>query len=279
MAGTSDSSDAPAGVSREEAHAMEEDFHGRLKAKVASLGALFNPLDGKTYPIDPAARAVEWDEKDRVKRLLVDTGILDRAVRKEMPGNRRARVDVGARSLFAGFTPAVSVIGICLCPLSDLLESGRSSVPMGFTELSEAVRAAADRPRVFHYVGVFAPTSFTEECRQNPLREKNLLTVLIERGEGTSWTVQGAEGFPSGGVEALFDLETIPEKIARCRNAIEEHKDLRLRGGLVPIADLKASLKFPDAVFDKALGDVVLSSPDLQVKEFDGVKILKRSRF
>jgi len=279
MAGTSDSPGALAGVSREEAHAMEEDFHGRLKAKIASLGALFNPLDGKPYPVDPAARPVEWDEKDKVKRLLVDTGIFDRTVRKEMPSNRRARVDAGARALFTGFTPAVSVVGICLCPLAELLEKGRSAVPVGFADLSEAVRAAADRAKVFHYVGVFAPTSFSEECRQNPLREKNLLTVLIERGPGTAWTVRGAESFPSAGVESLFDLETVPEKVGRCRQAIETHKDLRLRGGLVPIADLKAALKFPDAVFDKALADVVLSSPDLQVKEFDGVKILKHSRF
>ncbi|MCU0722602.1 MAG: hypothetical protein MUC63_03110 [Planctomycetes bacterium] len=266
-------------MSREEAHAAEEDFHARLRAKIAALGGLYSPLDGKTHPVDPTSRPVEWDEKDKVKRLLVDSGILDRAVRKEMPANRRTRVDVGFRGLLTGFTPMVSVVGVSLSPLAELAEKGRSATPVGFAELSEAVRAVADRLKVFHYVGVMAPTGFTEDCRLNPVREKNLLTVLIERGPGTAWRTMGTEGFPAPGVDALFDLETIPEKIARCKKGIEERKDLRLRGGHVPLADLKASLGFPEAIFEKALGEVVLASKELQIREFDGIKILQRSRF
>jgi hypothetical protein len=258
---------------------MEEDFHARLRAKIASLGTVYNPLDGKPYAVDPAARPLEWDEKDKVKRILVDTGVLDRAVRKEMPSNRRSRVDAGFRGLLTGFTPMASIVGICLCPLGELAQKGRATTPVGFAELSEAARAVSDRAKVFHYIGVLAPTSFAEECLQNPIREKNLMVVMIDRGPGTAWRTRGAEGFEAPGVDALFDLETIPEKVNRCRQGISEHKDLRLRGGHVPLGDLKALLGFPDAIFERALGEVVLASPELQIREFDGIKILQRSRF
>jgi hypothetical protein len=91
--------------------------------------------------------------------------------------------------------------------------------------------------------------------------------------------VQGGEDPPWEGATSLFDLETVPEKIDRCRRSIADHPDLRMKGGHVPLEEIRAALEFPDPVFEQALGEVLGSPEGLQVREIDGIRILQRPRF
>jgi hypothetical protein len=258
---------------------MEEDFHGRLRGRLGALREVFNPLDGRVYFVDPALSLKHWDQGGKVKRVMLAEGVLDRSVRRSMPSNRATRLDVGTKGLLSGFTPVVSVTGISLSPLSPLAVEGETEAPVEFPDLESAVKRAADRHRVFHYVGVFATTSFSEECVAQPPRSRNLATVLVVRGADSEWVVLNREGFPWPGTPALFDLETIAEKVDRCRRTILEHEDLRLRGGHVRLSEIRADLGFSGDVFDSALAQILDGPEEFQVRELDGTRILQRPRF
>ncbi|MHC4597943.1 MAG: hypothetical protein ACYS47_02955 [Planctomycetota bacterium] len=264
---------------REEARALEEDFHGRLRGRLGALREVFNPLDGRVYFVDPALSLKHWDQGEKVKRVMLAEGVLDRSVRRSMPSNRATRLDVGTKGLISGFTPVVSVAGVSLSPLKPLAVEGETEAPVEFPDLESAVKRVADRHRVFHYVGVFATTSFSEECVAQPPRSRNLVTVLVERGADSEWVVLNREGFPWPGTPALFDLETIAEKVDRCRRTILEHEDLRLRGGHVRLSEIRAELGFSEDVFDRALGQILDGPEEFQVRELDGTQILQRPRF
>jgi hypothetical protein len=210
---------------------------------------------------------------------MLAEGVLDRSIRRTMPSNRATRLDVGTRGLLSGFTPVVSVTGISLSPLKPLAVTGETEAPVEFPDLESAVKRAADRHRVYHYVGVFATTSFSEECVDQPPRSKNLATVLVERGADSEWVVLNREGFSWPGTPALFDLETIAEKVDRCRRTILGHEDLRLQGGHVRLSEIRAELGFSEDVFDRALAEILDGPDEFQVRELDGTRILQRPRF
>lgn len=267
------------GVSREAAKAMEEDFHARLKAKFSFVREVFSPLQNKVYFVDPSVHLMQRDEKDRLKRLMVESGVLDRSVRRSMPVNRGVRLDVGSKGVFSGFSPQVCLVGQVLNPLDDLAVNGHSDEPVEFVELEAAVRRATERPKVFHYVGVFAPTGFTDECRENPPRGKNLVTILVEKGADTVWLTHGAHDQPWKGACDLFDLETVPEKIERGFQTLVNHPDLRLKGGHLVLDEIRSELALSDDLFEKALGKALGAGEELQIKDFDGEKIIQRARF
>jgi hypothetical protein len=279
MSPSDDTPSAGETITREEAKALEEDFHGRLRAKLGVLREIFNPMDRRVYFVDPSIRLREWDQGSEVKRIMLEAGVLDRAVRRHMPSNRTVRLDIGTRGLFSGFTPTVAVAGIAVSPLEDLATQGWTDAPVEFTPLQDAVKRAADRPKVFHFVGVYATTGFAEACLEQPPRSRNLTTFLVAKGPDTAWRVLNAEGHPWREAPALFDLETPAEKLDRCRRGIEEHPDLRLKGGHVQLDLLRRELGFPDEVFERALGRVLQESEGLQVKELDGIMIVQRPRF
>lgn len=270
---------SPAGITREEARALEEDFHGRLRGKLGALREVFNPLDGRAYFVDPASRPREWDEAELVKRTMLESGVLDRSVRRRMPTNRTMRLDVGVKGFLSGFKARVAVAGISLSPLKALALEERTAAPVAFADLEEAVKRAADRPKVFHYVGVFATTAFSPECMENPPCSRHLQTLLVERGADSEWIVRNDEALPWNGAAGLFDLETIAEKVDRCRRRILGHPELRMKGGHVALEDLRAELVLPEDVFERGLAAVLEGEEAFQVREIDGVRIVQRSRF
>ncbi len=274
-----DEADRPGnGITREEARALEEDFLGRFRGKLAVLREIFNPMDGRVYFVDPTQRAREWDEGEKVKRIMMEEGVLDRAIRRRMPVNRALRLDIGTKGILTGFSPAAAVAAISLSPVRDLAVKGRSEAEVTFYDVEDAVKRAAHRGRIFHYVGVYATTSFAEECLKQPPRSKNYFTILVSRGNDTAWRVLNGEDFPWPGARDIFDLELTSEKLNRCRRAMLEHPDLRLKGGHVPLEDLRRELGFADELFERALGEV-LEEEAFQVREVGGIRILQRPRF
>jgi hypothetical protein len=266
-------------VSREEARALEEDFHGRLRGKLGALREIFNPLDGRIYFVDPSVSMKQWDQAEKVKRVMVSSGVLDRSIRRTMPGNRGTRLDIGTKGILSGFTPLVSVAGVSLSPLKELAVEGETRSPVEFPDLESAVKRAADRHKVFTYVGAFTTTSFSEECVEQPPRSQNFVTILVVRGADSAWRVLNREGFPWPGAPELFDLETIAEKVDRCRRTLLEHEDLRMKGGHVRLSEIRTELGFSDDVFDRALSQILDGPEEFQVREMDGTRILQRPRF
>ena len=96
---------------------------------------------------------------------------------------------------------------------------------------------------------------------------------------GSEWKILNDEGLPWRGAEALFDLETISEKLDRCVQTLLGHAELRMKGGHVALDEMRGSGAFPEEIFDRALAKILAEEEELQSRESDGIRILQRSRF
>ncbi len=267
------------GISRQEARAREEDFISRLILKASETGAILNPVTSKECVIRKEEDSERWDSKRVVKDLMLKLDVLDRSLVKAMPLNQGVRIDAGSSGLFSGFKAQVSVVGQCLSPIEDFLKSDVSARKTPFSEVDRAVKAILDAKRDHHYVGIFSTTGFAGECLGNIPAGKGFSCALLEKGAGSEWTIHGGGSAEWRGAAGMFDFETRPEKVMRCAAALKSHPDLRLRGGHVQIERAKTELGFPADVFEEALAQIAGLSGEFVVRQFDGVKILQKSRF
>jgi hypothetical protein len=276
---TEAASSGPPAVSRQEARAREEDFIARLLRNVEAVKSIPNPVEGKVCELDPYGRVQRWDRKRLVKDLMVKKDVFDRSLLGRIPLNRGVRVEAGPSGLFSGFKPRVSVIGFCLSPLEAFIEQESSTRTVTYAALEEGLSSVLDATRDFHFVGVFAPTGFSPECRGNVPSGRNYACLLLEKGDRTEWKTHGGAAAEWKGASVLYELETPEEMLDRAEATLRSLPDLGLKGGHVQLERARDELGFPREVFDEAVQRLVDGSEEFLVRQFDGVKILQRSRF
>lgn len=277
--GTGNEKPGAAPLAREEARAMEEDFINRLIKKVAEAGNVVNPVTAKPC-VFPADRQPErWDSRRKIKDLMVKHDLMDRTVMRTMPLDPGIRIDAGQSGLFSGFKPQVSVVGQCISPLEAFLTAAACSDRTQYPDLEACVKDITGTRRDYQYVGIFSPVGFSDECRRNVPSGKDFSCLLIEKPGGTEWATHGGSAAAWKAAEAMFSFETREEMVNRCLLALRGHPDLRLRGGHVQIDKVRIELGFRADVFDSALQSLVAEPSDFVVRQFDGVRIIQRSRF
>jgi hypothetical protein len=98
-----------------------------------------------------------------------------------------------------------------------------------------------------HCIGIFAPSGWPEERRGQAEIRGNALFYLVQKEEGTRWSIFG----PKGPLKQLFDPETAEEKMARARSALDANSGLILPGDQVGMdAFLKEHQLEPTDVLD-----------------------------
>jgi hypothetical protein len=263
-----------AGITRQEIRAREEDFIGRFLRRYEESPGLPHPGSGKLLAF-PSGRPVDrWDHHRRAKDLMVKLEIFDRSLLKEIPLNPGVRIEAGSSGLFSRFTPEVTAVGLALSPMEAFVSSESSFETVSFAALTECIKDVLNPKREFHFLGVFAPTGFTAECRANVPRGRKFGCILLEKGDRTQWMTFGDHE-----ARDLFDLETPAEKLNRCIETIRDHPKLRMKGGHIRIDPTREELSFTDALFEQALAALTSQSQEYVLRQFDGVRILQRSRF
>jgi hypothetical protein len=210
---------------------------------------------------------------------MVRQDIFDRDLLKSLPVNAGIRIEAGQSGLFSGFKPKVMLAGLCLSPFEDFIASETVHSRIGYSELERALDDVLDKELEWNFLGVMAPTGFSGECLASIPMGRNYSCLLIEKGASTEWKVHGSGASEWAGAIDFFELETREEKFARCTLALRDHPELRLKGGHIQIEKTKGELGFPEDLFDEALEALVKDSQEYVVRQFDGVKILQRSRF
>ncbi|MCI0343777.1 MAG: hypothetical protein L0216_21950 [Planctomycetales bacterium] len=271
-------------MTRAEARRREETFLERFRSQAARIRELFHPAENRYYPVAPSDLPPrERDGGEALRRAMDRLGLADRSVLGEMPRDRSLRVEVGTRGFLGRGQRKLAVVAQSLSPMDALLrdaDPGGTEAPVTLAALREAIGEIVREPGVFYYVGVCATTRFAPECAAEPPVAPNLLLARVERDGGTSWRVALGDPDRWRGLAECFDPESGDEKVARCRRAIEERTELRLRGGHVLLEDLHRAPGFAREIVERAIESLVSGNgAEWLVRDVGERKILQRARF
>lgn len=257
---------------------MEEDFLERVLQRLEKAPSVPDPTADRPADLRPSTLR-RWDRVRSLKELMVRHDIFDRSLLGRLPRNPALRVEAGSSGLFSGFRPRVALLGLCLTPQEPFVLAERSGRPLPYADLEGGLRGAVDPKLPWQFVAVFAATGFEAACRENLPSGRNYACLLVEKGRGTAWVTHGGDREEWSGAAELFALETAEEMLDRCVETLRGHPDLRLRGGHLAIDRAREELGFPADVFDRAVAALTGGSEEFLVRQFDGVRILQRSRF
>ncbi len=174
-------------------------FLNRFDLKVRKAGRLTVPTTGEQFRIDPSLQPVSC---------------------------KRVFGEVEQFRLSAG------IFGISRLSLTAVSLSEESSRPGKDILRLIAGPSGLDLPeREFHCIGIFSPAGWTEERQNTAELRGNALYYLVQKQEGTLWSVFG----PEGPLKQLYDPEIQEEKVVRARNTLASHPRLLLPGDPVAL--------------------------------------------
>jgi len=179
-------------------------FLNRFDFKVRKAGRLTRPDTGEEFEVDPSIQARSFKRVfGEVVQFPFSAGILKRA-RFHLTAIHLA----AARPLTAGEnTPSAG----------DLLQE--ITGPSGLDLPDDS----------FHCIGIFSSAGWPEERKKQVEIRGDTLWYLVQKEEGTRWSVFG----PEGPWRQFFDPEIPEEKMARARDALHSHPRLILPGDAV----------------------------------------------
>jgi hypothetical protein len=180
---------------------LGETFLNRFDFKVRRVGKLIHPAGGETFEVSPETRARSFKRVfGEVAQFRFTSGIIS-----------RSRFNLSAISLVAGDqTQAGGLVN----PAEDLLR--QIAGPSGLDLADDA----------YHCIGIFSPSGWAEERKAQMEIRGNAIFYLVQKEEGTLWSVYGSEG----PLKQLFDPEIAEEKQMRARDALGKHARLILPG-------------------------------------------------
>jgi subtilisin family serine protease len=196
-----------------------ETFLNRVDLKVRHAAHVSNPWSGDAFAVDPKVQAQSFRRKfGDVTQYPLSAGLLI----KERFTLAAIRLDPAA-----------------LQSEADLLQRISGQDGLDFQEGS------------YYCVGIFSPAGWPDEWKAHAEARGNVLFYLVEKGEGTCWTVFG----PKGPLRELFDPETRTEKKARAEKALASHPRLVIPGDQVPLDAFLQEQKIDRESVDAAIGN------------------------
>lgn len=277
----SDVSENGSSLDRLHAKELENIFVTRFQTnfkEFRNFGRIFHPLEGKAYPATSSDKEpVQSNKNLQVIQIMKKHKIFDRSVLDEMPVNQICRYEIYSRSFFGKKLLKIVVAALCLSPLESLVTGG-SPRKLGLMEVEKAIKSLVRESGVFYYMGIASTSGWEGAIREQLPKGMNWLVGIVENLQSTEWSMFFPDRDNWNNMENVFDPETEGEKIARCKIFLQEHRDLRLRGGHLPLDDLSQDLNLPDYLLVAAIEDLLAEDQQLEVREVAGKKILKRKR-
>ncbi len=172
-------------------------FLNRFDFKVRRAGHVVHPVSGEKFEIDPEIEARAFKRMfGSVVQFRLSSGIFARN-RIELTA-----VDLSAADQSCDMDPLRQIAGASGIDFAD---------------------------NAFHCFGVFSPSGWPEDRKTQAEIRGNALYYLVQKEEGTLWSVLG----PEGSLKQLFDPEIADEKRIRAMNALKTHPRLILPGDQV----------------------------------------------
>jgi len=235
-------------------------------------------------PVKKITLEVEYDEEAlltgnhqaRIKKRMEELGIYDKERLKSIPLEGFVRYTAEQR----GFLRRVGAVIIHAAVVTDteaFIKEGEASEPVDATGAEEAfMRVHKIDTGLYHYVGLFSPTGFTDDIKESlPVRETAAL-ALIEKGEGTRWDVFVPDVAWKKEFGRLFDVETERERRHRVAEALRDCPDISYAGGHIEIEQIAEQEGVAFELAKQEAEKLARQSEDLLLEQIDGVWVLRR---
>ncbi len=267
------------GIDRAGARRMEDTFLSAFRGRLRLVPAVPHPIEGTLYDINPEKEAFrDWDEREEAARHLLRAG--GPATLKEMPLCRGVQMIVNRKSLFGSMKPRVSVIAACWSPLEHL---AKGSVPFdsrpGDIDAVDWVlerTLVADRPNIYHYIGICSTTGWDQLLRDPPPAGPNYTVALVEpRPPG--WMVYASPNWPLP-LLATIEPEDGESKKRRAESTLRSSDELDAPGGLLLVEELADKAVVPYELALEVARNVAENDPSLVVEKVQGSMIVRKKR-
>jgi len=263
-------------VDGKEARLLEKRYLRGVLDNLHALGEIPDPLSGRVLEVeyDPEA-LMTGNHRGRIRQRMADLGVFDKERLAGIPLEGYVRYEAVQRGLL-GVVGRVIVHAACVCPADAFLKKGEATEPVGRLTVEDLFLRVVTRPEVFHYVGLFSPTGFSEEaCENLPVRNGAEL-VLVEKKESTRWTLHYATPKLRPAFMSLFDAESRLEKTQRFYHALKEEADLQYGGGFVLLEEMMEREGVSRSEAEAAIRRLLSEDDEIGLEEVDGKAILKR---
>lgn len=183
-----------------------ETFLNRFDLKVRNAARVTHPRTEEEFNVDPKVQAQRFRRVfGDVTQFPLTAGLL-----------KKGRLTLAAIRLE---TKDLAATGEVTGPSDDILQQVAGPDGLDFKD------------GTFYCVGIFSPAGWPEEWKSQAEARGNALFYLVEKREGTCWTVFG----PKSPLRDLFDPETGGERKARAEKALATHPRLVLSGDQIPM--------------------------------------------
>ena len=216
---------------------------------------------------------VPGDNAVGVKQKMIELGLFDRELQRNMPPGMSLDVTLSNKTMFGGKQPVGRVRVVTRSPTTALLK-GEEPPPMGKDDLNKVLSAMPPPLGRVPQTLVLACTSgFTDDVRAMAgSRTAAGQLVLAEVNDAGGWTVTAPEHLRDLG--GLLDPETLGQKQERVRQEIEQSGELLVNG--VASDRVAERLRVPRPLVEEVLRDYAQKHPGLATGTFEGTLVLYR---
>lgn len=260
-----------------EARALERRFLRGVIERLRLLKTVYDPLKDTTLQVEyDEDNLITGNHKERIRRRMEEMEIFDRRRLDEIPHEAFVRYTAEQKG-FLWRVGAVVIHAAVVTDIEPFIKGDDCDHPVD-TALTEEVfmRVHKTSTGLYHYIGLFSPTGFSDETKEAlPVRETAGL-ALIEKGENTRWDVWTPNVPWRGQFEKLFDVETERERRHRVRKALLHCSDLSYAGGHIEITQIAEQERVEFEIVKREAERLAKDEGDLLLEQIDGVWVLRR---
>ncbi len=224
-------------------------------------------------------QTVRADASEQLRSLMVDRGLYDRDLFKELPQNRRVMLHGYERRWWGGKRRTGVAVASTLAPLEAYLaddgDAQAEPPAVGLDELVQHVRELVAHEKVPHLIGVCSPTGFAPEALDAGLDLPGVTLILVEPRADGGWKTHAGSSDATGRICRLFDPEATSRKFKRVRGQIDLHS-ADLLGSGISARTVAAELDLPPALVAQAFEQACRADSELRISRAGGEPVLFR---
>jgi hypothetical protein len=212
----------PGAITRKQAKEAEESFISHMSRVFTSLTWAYEPVEGRIIETTAGAfgLVVQTLFRDLVKSLVErHVGLSPAEVMREMPCGKAVAKEIVKQELFGGTKGRVTVAACSVSPFEDLVRDGYSSRKLSQDDAMRVRKSLARDPNVFHWVGLYSTTGWTDECRAYLTNGHNILLCLIEQ-TADGWKTTPVKDHRWKYMLAVFETRARAERVKQVRDFI-----------------------------------------------------------
>jgi len=241
------------------------------------LTSIYDPIKKVNLEVEfNSENLLKGDHTNRIRQRMEELEVYDRKRLESIPLEGFVRYVAEQRG-FLWRVGAVVIHAAVVTNVDDFITQGESEEPVDAVRAEEAfMRAHRIDTGLYHYIGLFSPTGFTDDLKEAlPVRETAAL-ALVEKGESTRWWVSAPDVEWRQQFLKIFDVETEREKRHRVAEALRNCADLSYTGGHVEIEQIAQQEGVDFEMVKKEAEKLAKEEEDLLLEQIDGVWVLRR---